>query len=841
MDVARRLRFGLAALIALAASAFFAAPALADTQPDPQLTNIPYLAWRGEEVRIVKCDPDILAGLDAAQRQQVAQSAQFEDIFVDFLLVDWSGDPNVVKPQLEPGTVSMFFRSFDGSPCVAGTVVSQKAGIGQFKLVVTANLSLAVGTPFINVPEVITLKHDFNVAWMNINQATLSVTNGGTTDVAGGAGNELQVLVNGTIPLLSNYGELGLGDHVTMPDDWAALANVMATFRDPLNPNPALMWDIHDGLSWLEADVEGHGWQSACPEDPVAGYFDAVDDCGNLDPFGPFSRIWQFYTNPTLGPFDPQRPQQTLLSNGVLDAGDAPMPAARIDWAIAQNSGAPGDISGVGSLFPQLKFLTYVRDTEHPYYAPFYAFWLPPTYPSLASAFFGQIPPFFVNEASGVTGPVNLSRSTADCAGSVLINGIPTGGGNNFNGFLACGLYLPWLYAKTLQCAPAGLLVDPNDPFGQGCDITEAAPTGCLPVLANTSEDQSGADMPYLDQKTVAYTDEHGEARTLFLPGVDFYFLNLPGVAINANGGCDLANVSVLGSANISATVRYPFEPVTARPVVSNTVTKTVTSAFSKSITCYPKGATAEEQNAAICVAQAIDITGAPFVGETVCFMADFNAEDIQYFAGSIPGTGITIGDEGRNAAAEAQGLRRICPYTDSSGRAAVEIFNTNPTTVDVSALFVDEGILRHLLVPFPIKGQVGPATGVKSSSGNTTPTNTGTGTGTTGTGTGTTGTGTGTTGTGTTGTSSTPSVKVRLVKVKLVRKSRTRATVILRVKGPQGKVPVQFRFHAKSKVRKGSKNTRVARMVRTNKLLKINRLRTPNAKRLVLRVKLLS
>jgi hypothetical protein len=822
MDVARRLRFGLAALIALAASAFFAAPALADTQPDPQLTNMPYLAWRGEEVRIVKCEPDILAGLTPQQRQVVAQTAQFGDYFVDFLLVDWSGDPHVVHPQLEPGTVSLFFRSFDGAPCVAGTVVSQKAGIGQFKLVVTANLSLATGGG-IAIPEVITLKHDFNVAWMNINQATLSVTNGGTTDVAGGVGNELQVLVNGTIPLLSNYGELGLGDSLTMPDDWANLANVMATFRDPLNPNPALMWDVHDGLSWLEADVEGHGWQSACPEDPVSGYFDAVDDCGNLDPFGPFSRIWANYTDPTLGPFDPQRPYQTLLSNGQLDAGDAPMPAARVDWSIAQNSGAPGDISGVGSLFPQLKFLTYVRDTAHPFYAPFYAFWIPPTYPSIGW-FFGGTPPLFVPEASGITGPVNATRDPANCNASTLINGIPTGGGNNFNGFLACGLYLPWLYAKTLQCAPGGVLVDANDPFGEGCDATALAPTGCLPLVAGDWDGQplTGADIPYSAQKTVAYTDEHGEARTLFLPGVNFFFLNLPGVSINANGGCDIANVSTLGSAGISATVRYPFEPVTARPVVSNTVTKTVTSAFSKSITCYPKGSQPEEQNAAICVAQAIDITGAPFVGETVCFFADFNAEDIQYFAGGIPGTGITIGDEGRNAAAEAQGLRRICPYTDENGRAAVEIFNTNPTTVDVSALFVDEGILRHLLVPFPITGQVGPATGVSSPSG-TTPAPTGGDGPTTGGG------------DNTTGTDSTPAVKVKITRAKLVRLSRTKANLLIRVQGPNGKVPVRIRFTA------AGKTATLTRVVRTNRLVKLRNLRTPKAKRLVVKVSLIS
>src|SRR6266550_1919070 len=467
MDVGRRLRFGVAALVALAASAFFAAPALADTQPDPQLSNIPYLAWRGEEVRLVKCDPDILAGLDQAQRNVVAGSA-------------------------------------------------------QFKLVVTANVSLAVGTPFINVPEVITLKHDFEVAWMNINKATLSVTHGGTTDVAGGAGNELQVLVNGTIPLLSNYGELGLGSSITMPDDWAKLANAMATFQDPLNPNPAMMWDIHDEFSpaGAGAGLELHGAQSACLPHNTTLFVDTVDDCGNLGPFGGFSRVWQNFADPAFGPFDPERPQQTLLSNGSLDSGDAPMPAARVDWAIAPNSGAATDISGVGSLSPQLKFLTYVRNTSHPYYGPFYAFWLPATYPALASFFFGQVPPFFVNEASGVTGPVNLSRSTSDCAGSVLINGIPTGGGNNFNGFLACGLYLPWLFAKNLACGPGGVMVDPNDPFG---DCAPASPaTGCLPVVAGTFRPPlTGADIPFLDQKSVAYTDEHGEARVLFLPGTN--------------------------------------------------------------------------------------------------------------------------------------------------------------------------------------------------------------------------------------------------------------------------------------------------------------------------------
>src|SRR5262249_21683490 len=192
--------------------------------------------------------------------------------------------------------------------------------------------------------------------------------------------------------------------------------------------------------------------------------------------------------------------------------------------------------------------------------------------------------------------------------------------------------------------------------------------------------------------------------------------------------GWDLANVpgKVVGTAKVSATVRYPFEPVTARPVTSNVITKTVTSAFSKTITCYPKGSQPVEQQAAICVAEAHDITGAPFVGETVCFLADFNAEDIQWFTGTIPGTSdpnlkppggpIVIGKTSRNTTAEGSALRRICPRTDSAGRAAVEVFNSNPTTVNVTAVFVDEGILRSIHVQFPITGPQGPSNGVRNS-----------------------------------------------------------------------------------------------------------------------------
>ena len=39
----------------------------------------------------------------------------------------------------------------------------------------------------------------------------------------------------------------------------------------------------------------------------------------------------------TTGPFDPQAANETLLSDGRLNADDAPMPAMRIDVSIAKN------------------------------------------------------------------------------------------------------------------------------------------------------------------------------------------------------------------------------------------------------------------------------------------------------------------------------------------------------------------------------------------------------------------------------------------------------------------------------------------------------------------------
>ena len=54
-----RLKLSLAFLACVLGSALASRSRCGAGPQDPQTTNIPYLAWRGEQVRLVKCDPAI--------------------------------------------------------------------------------------------------------------------------------------------------------------------------------------------------------------------------------------------------------------------------------------------------------------------------------------------------------------------------------------------------------------------------------------------------------------------------------------------------------------------------------------------------------------------------------------------------------------------------------------------------------------------------------------------------------------------------------------------------------------------------------------------------------------
>ncbi len=747
MDVGRRLKLGLLAMVALiGATMALTTVAQARTVPDPMLADIPYLAWRGEAVRLVKCAPPSV----------FPEGYNPDNLDAGFTLVDWSGDPHLATPQTvtaAPGFNSAIFsvRAFDGAYCWGMSFISQKAGIADIKMTVRDGTAGPV-----------LLVHDFLVGWMNLNSIVLCnnpaagpCTGPTTSVISDTAGqttpNVLEANVTGNIPLLQDFNELGIGHPITlpdgssvtgvvMPDDWATLAlSRLATVQGPLS-DPSSFWDTHDDT----AATEGHAQESpaaVCLPRVTTG-IDAVDQCtdtGSLalaNEVGEFSAIWTFSAAPggslsappTVGPFDPTRPASTYLSDGKIDAGDAPMPSARIDFTIAPNTGGPTDISGVGTFTKVDKGLCpgqstandapqaaggepgapygctndlYVRPgatTPHHLYAPFYREYLPAT------------------------------KAPADPFSS----GIDGGFANNFNGFLnlngnaladPSGLYDYWDIAEVLRTAVA-------------------EPTHCL--FRNVTGE--GGNIPVFlttpgtgPQSVAVYSDEHGEARTGFLPGTGFFFDNFG--LINANNGCDLAGISELGTAGITATARYPYEPVTAAPLVSNTVAKSVSSLFVKLIQCFPKGPSAFDHQVAVCVAHAQDITGHAITGERVCFVS--GGEGL--FLPAI--TPIVIPDQTTWPAISIlpapplSGPNNVCAFTDINGNTAVEVAESDAVTVNVMAFFVDEGLFRSVHVTFPITAPTAAVSGPVAASTTTpnvtnpthpVPVNTGTGTTTT-------------------------------------------------------------------------------------------------------------
>jgi hypothetical protein len=273
----------------------------------------------------------------------------------------------------------------------------------------------------------------------------------------------------------------------------------------------------------------------------------------------------------------------------------------------------------------------------------------------------------------------------------------PNIGTNNFNGWLVNGLYHYWDVARVLSTAaasPTNCLFRTVTTFPGGT----TTPTPATQVAINRLN-------TFGPQTVVVYTDEHGEAHVNWYPGVGFPLF--AGLASNLNAGCDLQNFPTLATPTIQAIARYPYQPVTAPPLTSNTFQKTVSSRFSKSIACVPKGTSASDQLVQVCVAQALDITGspAPFAGEIVCFAT--NGELMQAYT-SPPGItvplfgGVTVNGRGnqltpaQQAAIGKSGAAVNCQHLDANGRAAVEV--TKPAT-DVIVDFFDEGLFRAVSI----------------------------------------------------------------------------------------------------------------------------------------------
>jgi hypothetical protein len=636
--------------------------------PNMLSTNVPYVAWRGEQIRAVKCDGSLRDG-DGSLRD----SAE-----IDVLVETWSGPGR--DPQLEHGTVDELFWSSKGEPCVRFDMVSSEAGLARVKLVVS---------DYYNVP---ILKHQFLLVWLSlgdididevgVNDPTGDQPEGSDAEIGDPAGDghfnagdpygRVQVKVTGTFPH-----PLGSGGTFTLPEDWADIAAALANDNNPYNDPDSDRWDIHDDQGEGRRHVFGGFCDWRSQSSPL---YDDVDNCRTPygdDQNGPFSNVHGSGVQ-AAGPFDPLRPG-TLLSNGKLDADDAPMPAVRVDLEIAPNSGDKGDISGVGALRESDKSDVYSRDgdgsiDDHNLYAPYNAQWIPAT-----AAVQAGIP-----EASGVDGPQR---------------------GNNFEGFLVDGLYNNW-DTFTLRSALDG-------------------PTECnkyvdfrWSVLDGRGPWDVPRKRPYGPQKVAVYTDEHGEAQVRYDPYAGgFFYDNLP-VVLNDNRGCDLQDVDVLGTSDIKATAKYPYQPVDDASRVSGTLRKVVHNEFDKSLSYYPKGTGSANSVARIVVVHANDVDGEPFKNETVCFYVDDEADGYRGFVGETGLAGDRF-DVGGTVADIPIG--DICRRLDENGNAAIEVFNSDPQDINVIVEFLDEGLLRDIDVDFSSKATSGgepPTTGNNDNGG---------------------------------------------------------------------------------------------------------------------------
>ena len=665
-----------------------AAPNPGPANDGPQSANIPYVAWIGEHVRLVACDPTINSSLQ----------------YANFAVEDWSGyqfQPptpdgeagNNLGQIFDPGPSAFFTSSEpaheigDGGHegCVATDYKSLNPGLSRIRLDVREQGS-----------DAIVYSHQFLVIWLQAEKPTLSeasLAGSGTEtfqsqlsgtgqsnlshylgDPAGDgsfvpspfdpetATNQdeglIQIKVTGEFPVVKEAPLSNILPEASykLPEAWPTLAKALASSSEETEPpgtNPEL-WDIHGSPGNGNGNANAGSTEGALKAD------------FNRPAFGTYTSG----ETATVGPFDPEAADETLLSNGEVNADDAPMPAMRVDVRLAKNEGG-SDIGGVGQISGASKALIYSHnfngDAEEGgnLYNPYYGEYIPAT----------DRP---VNEASGITG---------------------SSPGGDFPGFLN----------KHPEPYTFWTSVHSGEPREEG------HPTGCLRRAPGKSTDATPEDDYYTpgggNLQETFYTDERGEAYVTYTPGDGFYFERL-GVSSDTNEGCNLASLyeKEIGHSSITATDVYPYEPVDYLSETSEPLVKTVKSLWLKEVYEFLKGPVTEpeDQNIRIIVAKAQDIDGYPFTDEEVCFNATANS-GITSFDGHIVDTegllgsaGATVDLSGSTVIDPAdEGSDHLCETTNSQGLAAIEVTNSTEANVDVTTHYVNEGITRDKLFSF--------------------------------------------------------------------------------------------------------------------------------------------
>ena len=325
----------LASLGALAALAMVSTASAGEIHPgfeagDPMEANIPYVAWSGEEVRLVKCiDDEEGDWLDSQAEWGIVDSSvrQRSGDLRDPVFFD---DTDRRTPAFAGGGEQ------DDRTCWAIDLDSVNPGMTRIKMAVD-DRGRVQGSP--------ELKHDFLVIWLDMSAPLLTELSDAAFPGYGvgdpdGLGNFLPMgtpgaYKNGLIRarVTGSFVDL-FGTSRTLPADWAALAGRYAF--DTSGYNPAA-WDIHDD----DLATEGHTSTSMCGGvgcDRRRGQLPRRQR-GRLGSRASSAARARSTARP-LARSTRARPSTSYLPDGKLDFGDAPMPAARIDVDLAGAVGA---------------------------------------------------------------------------------------------------------------------------------------------------------------------------------------------------------------------------------------------------------------------------------------------------------------------------------------------------------------------------------------------------------------------------------------------------------------------------------------------------------------------
>jgi hypothetical protein len=699
----RKLLAGFASAAGAAVLALASLTAVAVAAPNPeslygaQGTNVPYVAWVGEHVRLVACETSFTEDvrLDAIKHDADPNSILGEFYNDNFEVEDWSGyqfqPPTAdgsagseIGQPFDPGP-SSFFVSSEGKDCIATDYKSLNPGLTRIRAVVKNDEDGEI-----------VFSHQFLVIWLTANKPVLheagtsasgtetfqSQLNGtGQSNLSSFLGDPegngqfipspfsgeetdkglVQIKVTGSFPVLKEAPLHNILEEetYTLPEAWPTLAKALASSSEETEPpgtNPGL-WDIHGTPS-------NNNVSNLSSTSPLFASFSSSALSGGFTSG----------ETATVGPYDPQSANETLISDGELNEYDAPMPAMRIDVSIAGNEGG-SDLGGVGQISGASKALIYSHnfngdaEEEDNLYNPYYGAYIPATDRGLP-------------QSSGVTGPSP---------------------GGDFPGFLNSHSE-PYTFWTSVKSA----------------DDRSSGSTGCL---RRKGAEPSEYETPSGPLTETFYTDEHGEAYVTYTPGDGFYLEHLPvfegaegeseegKIVKNEDGGCDLKNLygKEIGHSVISAKAVYPYEPVDYPAQGSeNTLTKTITSAWEKEWFQFAKGPGKEENTVKIVVAKAQDIDGKPFANETVCFVTP-NGGTVSQFPGpnvkdpdELLGTGTgTDPVVGPSTVVSVGGTNEICEKTNDNGFASIEVKNSTLKKVDLNVEYVEEAIFRDHEVNF--------------------------------------------------------------------------------------------------------------------------------------------